>query len=247
MATAQYRKNPRRQHAPDDQWFVFPSYKGGATTTSGGYVWEFVGPHPLANRWGFVAQHRLIGADLVERPLRKGEVVHHRDNDRANNDPANLEVMTVEAHRRHHFAELGDLLRIPIDPAELQEQLTIAGSVKGAARAMGIDHNVIRRRFPELCSAYIRQSPTCIDNPRDLERIREGAADPNQGVQALAKELRMSAITIQRICKRRGWVWQKKSRGPWKPDDPRRLRLSANRAGLKVGEKRPAPAIRDPS
>lgn len=242
MARNPHRNSPRLQHTPDDQWFVFPSYRGGATTTYGGYVWEFVGPHPLANKWGFVAQHRLVGAGLAGRPLRKGEVVHHRDNVRTNNSPDNLEVMTAEAHRRHHFAELADLLRIPIDEDALRTALDCRGSVKGAARELGIDHNVIRRRFPELCSAYQRQSPTSIDNPRDLDRIREGAADPNQGVKELARELKMSAITIQRICKRRGWVWMKKSRGPWKPDDPRRARLRASRQGLKVGEKRPAPA-----
>lgn len=241
MTRHQHRNVPKRQHAPDDQWFVFPSYKGGATTTYGGYVWEFVGPHPLANKWGFVAQHRLVGADLVGRVPRKGEVVHHKDNDRTNNDPANLEVMTLEAHRRHHYAEMADALRIPIDEPALRKALLLHGSVKGAARALGIDHNVIRRRYPELCKPFQRQSPTCIDDPRDLERIEAAARDPNAGYRELARELRMSMMTIQRICKRRGWRWQKKSRGSWKPDDPRRLRLSTSRKGLKVGEKLPAP------
>jgi hypothetical protein len=199
-------------------------------------VFEFVGDHPLANRWGFVAQHRLVAETVMGRIPRKGEVVHHRDNCRTNNDPSNLEVMTVEDHRRHHYAELSMLLRVPIDVEELKVALARHGSVKGAARAMGLDHNILRRRFPDLCKPFQRQSPACIDNPRDLERIREYAMDPHVGYREAAQRLRMSAITIQRICKRRGWVWQKKSRGPWKPDDPRRRRLSASRKGLKVGE-----------
>lgn len=241
MARHQHRNAPPIQHEPDDQWHVFPSYKGGATTTYGGYVWEFVGPHPLANKWGFVAQHRLVGADLVERPLRKGEVVHHRDNCRSNNDPTNLEVMTQAAHRAHHYAELADLLRIPVDAVALKDALAKTGSVKGAARILGIGHTVLRRQYPELCAPHQRQSPTKIDDPRDMDRIRAFADDPDMGYREAAASLRMSAITIQRICKRQGWVWQKKSRGSWHPDDARRSRLRANRQGLKVGEKRPAP------
>lgn len=212
---------------------------GGHTTTYGGYVYEFVGPHPLANKWGFVAQHRLVGADIVGRPLRKGEVVHHKNNIRHDNRPENLEVMTVEAHRRHHWAELADTLRIPIDVDALKRALAEAGSVKGAARILGIGHTVLRNRHPELCAPFQRQSPTYIDNPRDLDRIAKFAADPEIGYREAAKALKMHAVTIQRICKRNGWEWLKKSRGGWAADDPRRLRLSANRKGLKVGEKRP--------
>jgi hypothetical protein len=188
-----------------------------------------------------VAQHRLIGEDLAGRPLRKGEVVHHKDNDRANNDPANLEVMTLAEHRAHHFAELSELLRIPVDPAELKTALAEAGSVKGAARKLGIDHNVLRRRFPELCKPFRRRSPLVFDNPRDLKRIREAAADPSVGQKTLARELGMSTITVQRICERHGWKWKRRK---WADDDPRRLALSASQTGLKADEKTPVPVRR---
>jgi hypothetical protein len=182
-----------------------------------------------------------VGEDLVGRPLRKGEVVHHKNSVRHDNDPANLEVMTVEAHRRHHWAELADIPRIPIDEDALRCALRTEGSVKGAARVLGIDHNVIRNRFPDLCAPFQRQSPTKIDDPRDLDRIAAFAADPDVGYREAATALKMSAITIQRICKRRGWVWQKKSRGPWPADDVRRENQRAIRKGLRVGEKLPAP------
>lgn len=238
MARHQHRNSPKIQHAPENQWNVHPSYRGGATTTMGGYVWEFVGLHPLANRWGFVAQHRLVGEDLVDRPLRKGEVVHHRNNIRHDNRKENLEVMTVQAHRRHHWAELADLLRVPVDVEALKIALAAHGSVKGAARALGVSHSVLRNQFPDLCAPFQRRSPLIYDDPADIAAIRKAAADPNVMQTDVAKSLGMHEVTLQRICKKHGIVWRRKK---WADDDPRRERIRANRLGLKVGEKRPAP------
>jgi len=212
MSALPHRNSPKLQHAADRQFDVFPSYKGGHTTTYGGYVWEFVGDHPLANQWGFVAQHRLVGADLVGRPLEKGEVVHHRDNCRSNNDPSNLEVMSQYEHRRHHHEELGDLLRIPLTREQVRDALAASGGIKPAGRLLGCSHNTLRLRFADLCEPYQRVSPTSIDNPRDIERILEAAPRPDVGIHALADELKMSPRTLLRICERRGVKWVKKKR-----------------------------------
>jgi hypothetical protein len=47
-------------------------------------------------------EHRVIAEQKLGRRLRRGEVVHHIDGDRFNNDPANLEVMTQAEHMREH-------------------------------------------------------------------------------------------------------------------------------------------------
>lgn len=39
----------------------------------------------------------------MSRPLRKGEIVHHVDEDINNNRPENLEVMTQAEHARLHL------------------------------------------------------------------------------------------------------------------------------------------------
>lgn len=52
---------------------------------------------------GCVLAHREAGARLVGRCLFPSEVVHHRDEDRANNHPDNLIVFATQAdHARHH-------------------------------------------------------------------------------------------------------------------------------------------------
>jgi hypothetical protein len=47
-------------------------------------------------------EHRVIGEQLAGRPLRSDEHVHHKDEDKHNNSPDNLQVMTRVEHLRHH-------------------------------------------------------------------------------------------------------------------------------------------------
>lgn len=47
-------------------------------------------------------EHRVRAEEMLGRPLRKGEVVHHKDGDHLNNDPSNLEVMSQAEHMREH-------------------------------------------------------------------------------------------------------------------------------------------------
>lgn len=47
-------------------------------------------------------QHRVVAEQMLGRPLKRGEVVHHKDGNKHNNDPSNLEVMTQGEHMREH-------------------------------------------------------------------------------------------------------------------------------------------------
>ena len=47
-------------------------------------------------------KHRYIVEQMLGRKLDTNEVVHHKDGDKWNNDPSNLEVMTREEHTRLH-------------------------------------------------------------------------------------------------------------------------------------------------
>lgn len=42
--------------------------------------------------------HRLVASSMLGRPLRKDEDVHHRNGDKLDNRPENLEIM---GHRQH--------------------------------------------------------------------------------------------------------------------------------------------------
>lgn len=54
---------------------------------------------------GYVYAHRLVMEKLLGRQLTDDEVIHHRDHNPLNNDPANLLLTDPAEHARIHRAE----------------------------------------------------------------------------------------------------------------------------------------------
>lgn len=204
------RSAPRRQPTPT-LFDVAPTYKGGRTAIVNGYVFEFLPEHPARNAWGFVRQHQLVAEDMIGRPMAKGEVVHHADENRSNNDPENLRVMHFRDHLRLHASRRIGLTQVQITESEVASALE-GRSIKRAAEALGVCAQTLRNRFPDLIRPRQRTSPVLIDDPRDLERILEAARRDDVLLRDLAKELHISAMSILRICRRRGVTWVKKRR-----------------------------------
>jgi hypothetical protein len=77
-------------------------WKGGRLVDKSGYILIYLPEHPNASNAGYVREHRLVMERKLGRLLLRSEVVHHKDDDRANNDPDNLEVFATNAA---HLAE----------------------------------------------------------------------------------------------------------------------------------------------
>lgn len=79
-----------------------PAWRGGRIVDKGGYILIHKPDHPSANSGGYVREHRLIVEKVLGRLLTPTEVVHHRDDDPANNHPDNLYLYQTNAI---HLAE----------------------------------------------------------------------------------------------------------------------------------------------
>jgi hypothetical protein len=80
------------------------SWKGGVRVDDDGYVLRWAPEHPFARESGQVLEHRLVMEKKIGRYLTKDEVVHHKDKNKANNHPDNLELFVENAeHLRHEL------------------------------------------------------------------------------------------------------------------------------------------------
>lgn len=83
------------------------SYHAGFITTGNGYRMVPAPDHPGKDSKGYVREHVLVAEKVLGRYLLAHEIAHHRDRNKANNAPGNIEVMTLSEHARLH-ASAGD-------------------------------------------------------------------------------------------------------------------------------------------
>lgn len=71
-----------------------PNYRGGHISESGYHHTCIQGKNKRT--------HRMVMEEALGRPLLAGEIVHHKNGDRLDNRPENLEVMSQSEHNRVH-------------------------------------------------------------------------------------------------------------------------------------------------
>jgi hypothetical protein len=76
----------------------------GHISSTTGYKYFYRPRHPNACKNGTVAEHIMIMSEILNRPLKKGESVHHKNGVKLDNSPENLELMTG-AHPRGQSVE----------------------------------------------------------------------------------------------------------------------------------------------
>lgn len=89
----------RKRGAPGDR---NGAWKGGRRTDRNGYILVYMPNHPHACESGCVREHRLVVEQQIGRYLTPSEVVHHKDGNKRNNSPDNLEVCSSNAE---HIAD----------------------------------------------------------------------------------------------------------------------------------------------
>jgi len=78
-----------------------PRWNGGVHFDKG-YKMIYLPNHPLAQKDGYIYEHRLVAQDR----LFTGLIVHHRNHNKVDNRPENLEVLTRAEHNKGHIKEV---------------------------------------------------------------------------------------------------------------------------------------------
>ena len=68
----------------------------GRQTSPDGYVIIKAHGHPSANKLGYIREHRMVMEATLGRQLEPHERVHHRNGDRGDNRPENLELWKIK-------------------------------------------------------------------------------------------------------------------------------------------------------
>jgi hypothetical protein len=82
------RLSKRRPHDPARK----KAPTGSGSLTTGGYRQVRAHGHPNATKAGQIREHRLVMSQVLGRALLPGENVHHRNGNRLDNRPENLEL-----------------------------------------------------------------------------------------------------------------------------------------------------------
>lgn len=84
-----------------------------------GYIRLWKPDHPNASRSGQILEHTMVMSEMLGRPLLKGEQVHHRNGNRSDNRPENLELWVVSQPKGQRVEDLVEWARKILETYDL--------------------------------------------------------------------------------------------------------------------------------
>ena len=158
---------------------------------------------PTAEFEDYEYEHRLVAEEILDRPLKEGEVVHHFDENRVNNSPDNLLVLSGPMHAKlHKWLEKN----VVIPKADYAERIKL-GCVRCKVCEKPIDHTMV------YCSMECSSS---IEKPHKYEHPNKETLEKliwTKPTLEVAKEFGVSDKAVEKLCKK--LEVEKPPRGYW--------------------------------
>lgn len=79
------------------------NWKGGRYISPGGYWFVRAVGHRFAEHNGYAQEHRLVYENTHQCCLLSWAVIHHKNDNKLDNRPENLEGMIRGIHMKHHY------------------------------------------------------------------------------------------------------------------------------------------------
>lgn len=104
-----------------------PRWRGGRRKTSTGYILLYIEPndffYSMANKIGYIFEHRLVMAKHLNRCLLPWEVVHHKNGVKDDNRLENLELLS--ANSRHNKILNKEIKKLQVEVNQLKQRITL--------------------------------------------------------------------------------------------------------------------------
>lgn len=99
---------PRGKHGNHARGSAHHRWNDGRIQSEDGYTKVRIGQgHPLADPNGYAYEHLVVWCAAGNPKPSHGELIHHRNGNKADNRIENLELTTRAAHNQHHNEERG--------------------------------------------------------------------------------------------------------------------------------------------
>lgn len=78
-------------------------WKGGRKISKRGYIQIIRTTNPCSHIDGYILEHRAVMEQMIGRPLKTHEIVHHCNGDKTDNRPFNLQLFSSQKeHMKRH-------------------------------------------------------------------------------------------------------------------------------------------------